>query len=73
MENRLHLEAESSTGRDTHSTGKAQMAVGDSERHPEEDTVEERQKQQASSMLFMSSYCITTVILQHRSISMNKN
>lgn len=41
----LHLEAESSMGRHTHSTGKQQMAVGDSERHPEEGTTEERGRQ----------------------------
>lgn len=47
MENWLHLEAESSTGRHTHSTVKPQMAVGDSERHPEEGTAEERETKTA--------------------------
>lgn len=33
-----HLVAESSVGGHTHSTGRSQMAVGDSERHPGEGT-----------------------------------
>lgn len=43
VENCLHLEAEGSVGRHTHSTEKLQMAVGGSEHHPEEDTTGERE------------------------------
>lgn len=58
MENWLHLEAESSMGRHTHSTVKPQMAVGDSERHPEEGTTEEREtKTTAVNCVFMASCC----------------
>lgn len=57
MENWLRLEAKRSMVRHTHSTVKLPEAEGGSERHLEEGTTDEREKQQASSMFFMSSYC----------------
>ena len=58
MENWLHLEAESSMGRHTHSTVKLQMAVGDSEHHPGEGTTEEREPNTtAVKCVFMLSCC----------------
>lgn len=59
MENWLHLEAKRSMVRHTHSTGKLPEAVGGSERHLEVGTTDEREreKQEVSSMFFMSSYC----------------
>lgn len=63
VENCFHLEAEGSVDRHTHSTEKQQMAVGDSEHHPEEGTTEERErnKQQASLIRFSCHYTAVTI------------
>lgn len=43
IENWLHLEVKSTTHSGTHSTGKPQMVMGDSEHLPEESTREDRE------------------------------
>lgn len=63
MENWLHLEAKSSVGRHTHSTGRPQMAVGDSEHHPGEGTRDERERDRAKNSRHQGCFSCRHVVI----------